>query len=139
MLCTVQSIEKILDTHLDSEVLMVDECHEFSNGKTTVAAIQSFPNANYRYGFTATPPNQKISMYNLEGGLGPIYSVATTAKLVEDGKLTKPIIQIIERPKASKPQDDWLTYTETYEKFIVNNESRNNTIKDIVNDIKNKK
>jgi len=30
MLCTVQSIEKILDTHLeDTEVLMVDECHEF--------------------------------------------------------------------------------------------------------------
>lgn len=67
MLCTVQSIEKVLDTHLDSEVLMVDECHEFSNGKTTVAAIQSFPQANYRFGFTATPPSQKISKYNLEG------------------------------------------------------------------------
>jgi len=38
MLCTVQSIERILDTHLDeAEVLMVDECHEFANGKTTLA------------------------------------------------------------------------------------------------------
>jgi len=98
MLCTVQSIEKILDTHLDCEVLMVDECHEFCNGKTTVAAIQSFPEANYRYGFTATPPNHKISRFNLEGGIGPVYTVATTNELVERGKLTKPIIQIIERP-----------------------------------------
>ena len=138
MLCTVQSIEKVLDTHLDSEVLMVDECHEFSNGKTTVAAIQAFPNANYRYGFTATPPNQKISQYNLEGGIGPVYAVATTEELVKDGKLTKPIIQIIDRPSESLPEDDWLTYPEIYEKFIVSNENRNNTIKEIVNDIKNK-
>jgi superfamily II DNA or RNA helicase len=41
MLCTVQSIEKILDTHLEeAEVLMVDECHEFGNGKTTLAALK---------------------------------------------------------------------------------------------------
>ena len=33
MLCTVQSIEKILDSHLeDAEVLIIDEVHEFCNG-----------------------------------------------------------------------------------------------------------
>ena len=136
MLCTVQSIEKILDTHLDAEVLMVDECHEFSNGNTTVAAIQSFPQANYRYGFTATPPTQKISEFNLEGGLGPIYSVATTEELIEKGKLTKPIIQIIERfPSVYREEED-LSYLEIYDTYIVNNIERNNTIKEIVNDIK---
>ena len=58
MLCTVQSIEKILDTHLEeAEVLMVDECHEFANGKTTLAALRAFPEAVYRIGFTATPPS----------------------------------------------------------------------------------
>ena len=138
MLCTVQSIEKILDTHLDCEVLMVDECHEFCNGKTTVAAIQSFPEANYRYGFTATPPNHKISRFNLEGGIGPVYTVATTNELVERGKLTKPIIQIIERPYTAAYQDDDLTYAEIYDHFIINNEARNNTIKDIVDDIREK-
>ena len=136
MLCTVQSIEKVLDTHLDSEVLMVDECHEFANGRTTVAAIQSFPNANYRYGFTATPPSKKISLFNLEGGLGPVYSVASTKKLVDEGKLTEASIQIIERKDASTPEDNTLSYLEIYDKFIVNNEKRNNTIKEIVNDIK---
>ena len=138
MLCTVQSIEKILDTHLDADVLMVDECHEFSNGKTTVAAIQSFPNANYRYGFTATPPKQNISKFNLEGGLGPVYAVATTKELVDRGKLTKPIIQIIHRPYTAACQDDNLSYSEIYDQFIINNSPRNNTIKDIINDIKNK-
>jgi superfamily II DNA or RNA helicase len=138
MLCTVQSIEKVLDTHLDAEVLMVDECHEFSNGKTTVAAIQSFPNANYRFGFTATPPNQKISKFNLEGGLGPVHSVATTEELVKRGKLTKPIIQIITRPYKEDYSDEGLSYLEIYDKYIVNNEERNNKIKEIVNDIKSK-
>jgi len=137
MLCTVQSIEKILDTHLDAEVLMVDECHEFANGKTTVAAIQSFPNANHRYGFTATPPSPHISLFNLEGALGPIYSVATTKELVDKGKLTKPIIQIIERSSAVSNEED-LSYLEIYDEYIINNEERNNTIKEIVDDIKQK-
>jgi superfamily II DNA or RNA helicase len=136
MLCTVQSIEKILDTHLDAEVLMVDECHEFSNGKTTVAAIQSFPKANYRYGFTATPPSQKISMFNLEGGLGSVYAVATTEELVERGKLTKPIIQIIERPAPSEGLSEDMSYLDIYNEYIVNNNQRNNTIKDIIDDIR---
>ena len=138
MLCTVQSIEKVLDTHLDSEVMMVDECHEFSNGKTTVAALQSFPQANYRYGFTATPPSQDIPKYNLLGGLGSIYSVASTEELVKKGKLTKPIIQIIERPYLANNQDEAMSYLDIYEEYIVKNDSRNNIIKDIVNDIKNK-
>ena len=138
MLCTVQSIEKILDTHLDAEVLMVDECHEFSNGKTTVAAIQSFPQANYRYGFTATPPNQKISLFNLEGGLGPIYSVATTEELVDRGTLAKPVIQLIERPENEDNEEEGLSYLEIYDEYIINNRERNNIIKEIVDDIKEK-
>ena len=138
MLCTVQSIEKVLDTHLESEVLMVDECHEFSNGKSTVAAIQSFPKANYRYGFTATPPSQNISKFNLEGGIGSVYSVATTKELVDQGKLTKPIIQIIKRQYKAKNMDDSMSYSEIYDEYIVNNEERNNTIKDLINDIKSK-
>ena len=65
MLCTVQSLEKILDTHLDeAEVLMVDECHEFANGKTTLAALRSFPKADVRLGFTATPPTDVIPKYS---------------------------------------------------------------------------
>lgn len=137
MLCTVQSIERILDTHLEeTEVLMVDECHEFANGKTTLTALRSFPNALYRIGFTATPPSDIIPKLNLEGSLGPVWSVVDTASLVDSGKLTKPVIQLINREYTASGIDEDMTYMEAYDEYIVYNEKRNNIIKDIVNDIK---
>jgi superfamily II DNA or RNA helicase len=137
MLCTVQSIEKILDTHLEeAEVLMVDECHEFGNGKTTLAALQAFPKALYRFGFTATPPSDKIPKLNLEGALGPVWASVETAGLVESGKLTKPIIQLIDRPYTASGADEDMSYLEAYDEYIVYNEDRNNIIKDVVNEIR---
>jgi superfamily II DNA or RNA helicase len=139
MLCTVQSIEKILDTHLDeAEVLMVDECHEFGNGKTTLAALRSFPKAIYRLGFTATPPRDNIPRYNLEGALGAVLECVNTADLVEEGKLTKPIIQLIDRPYEASGVDEDLGYLDVYDNYIVYNDNRNQIIKEIVDGIKNK-
>ena len=137
MLCTVQSIEKILDTHLnEAEVLMVDECHEFGNGKTTLAALRSFPKAVYRLGFTATPPSDKIPRYNLEGALGAVMEVVDTADLVDEGKLTKPIIQLINRSYTASGQDEDMSYLDVYEEYIVNNDLRNKIIREITDDIK---
>ena len=139
MLCTVQSVEKILDTHLEeAEVLMVDECHEFANGKVTLPAIQSFPKALYRFGFTATPPREDIPRYNLEGALGSVWEVVNTSGLVDAGKLTKPIIQLIDRPYTASGIDEDMSYLEVYEEYIVNNELRNNIIKEITDDIQSK-
>ena len=137
MLCTVQSIEKILDTHLeDTEILMVDECHEFANGKTTLAALRAFPKAHYRLGFTATPPSDTIPRLNLEGSLGPVWASVSTSGLVDDGKLSKPIIQLINRASTASGLDEDLSYLDVYESYIVNNESRNNIIKEIVHEIR---
>jgi len=139
MLCTIQSIDRVLDTHLEqAEVLMIDECHEFANGKNTITAIRSFPNAMYRFGFTATPPSDPIPQYNLEGALGGIIQVVDTASLIDSGKLTKPIIQIINRPYAASGLDEDMSFLDVYDNYIVNNESRNNIIKSIVNDIRSK-
>ena len=138
MLCTVQSIEKILDTHLDfAEVILIDECHEFSNGKLTLAAINAFPEAVYRIGFTATPPSEAIPCHALEGALGPVWEVATTSSLIDDGKLTRPIIQLIDRPYNASGADDSFSYSEIYDDYIVHNEERNDLIKSIVDEIKN--
>ena len=137
MLCTVQSIEKILDTHLEeAEVLMVDECHEFGNGKTTLAALKAFPKALYRFGFTATPPSETIPKMNLEGALGPVWASVETAGLVDSGKLTKPIIQLINRPYTASGADEDMSYLEAYDEYIVYNNHRNNIIKDVVNEIR---
>ena len=139
MLATVQSIEGILDTHLEeAEVLMVDESHEFCNGKTTLAAIQSFPNAKYRFGFTATPPREDIPRYNLESSFGRVIQKVETADLVDKGKLTKPIIQLIDRPYTASGLDEEMGYMDVYDTYITHNEGRNQIIKSIVENIRSK-
>jgi superfamily II DNA or RNA helicase len=139
MLSTVQSIDKILETHLEeAEVIMVDECHEFASGKTTLAAIRSFPKATYRIGFTATPPSDPIPQHNLEGALGRVLSVVDTASLVDKGTLAKPVIQMINRSYNASGQDEDMGYIDVYENYIVNNDLRNKVIREIVEDIRNK-
>jgi len=137
MLSTVQSIERILDTHLETaEVLFVDEVQEFANGETTVAAIQSFPKADYRFGMTATVPKDPVPSHNLAGAFGPVINVRNTSDLVEEGKLTKPIIQLIERTYDASGKDEDMSFPEVYDEYIVHNDSRNGIIKTIVDSIR---
>ena len=117
---------------------MVDECHEFANGKTTLAALRAFPKARYRIGFTATPPSDIIPKLNLEGSLGPVWNSVDTSSLVDEGKLAKPIIQLVNRSYDSSGEEYNMSYADIYENYIVNNDSRNNIIKRIVNDIRQK-
>jgi superfamily II DNA or RNA helicase len=138
MLSTVQSIEKILDTHLEeAEVLMVDECHEFCSGKTTLAAIEAFSKAAWRFGFTATVPSEPIKKYSLEGALGSVIKSVNTQELVEKGKLTRPIIKIIERDYEADGDDEQLSYLDVYDKYIVFNKERNEKIKELIKEILN--
>ena len=123
MLCTIQSVSRILDTHLE---------------ETTLAALRAFPKASYRIGFTATPPTEIVAKLNLEGALGAVMSVVDTSSLVEEGTLTRPLIQLIDRPYSASGVDEDMSYLEVYEEYIVQNEERNNIIKEIVNDIRSK-
>jgi len=136
MLSTVQSVERIVDTHLQqAELLMVDEAHQFCKGETTVAAIESFPNALYRLAFTATPPREISKDINgrmvLEGAFGPVYTTRTAEDLIKDGSLAKPIIQIVDNAPVSAVSED-LTYLDVYDQYIVNCNKRNDIIKNIV-------
>jgi len=139
MLSTVQSIERIIDTHLqETELLMVDEAHQFCRGETTVAAVESFPNASYRLAFTATPPREKAKDINarmvLEGAFGPVYTTRTAEDLIKDGALAKPIIQIVDNTPVSSVAND-LSYLEIYDEYVVNCDIRNDKIKEIVSKI----
>ncbi len=139
MLSTVQSVDRIVDSHIKhAEVLMVDEAHEFANGKRNLSVIESFPNAQYRIGFTATPPSDDIPKMQLEGALGPVWSLVETADLVDEGKLTKPVIQLINRAYNASGLDETMSYGEVYDNYIVYNDLRNKVIREIVDDIKNK-
>jgi superfamily II DNA or RNA helicase len=112
---------------------MVDECHEFCNGKRNLAAIESFDNAIYRFGFTATPPSKKVGLYSLEGALGPVLEATTTEELIEEDFLTKPVIQVFDIvPDEEEPEGN---YRDIYDGFVVHNEYRNGMIKAIVDRI----
>ena len=139
MLSTVQSIDKIIDTHLqDTEILMVDEAHQFCKGETTIAAVESFPNASYRLAFTATPPRENAKDINarmvLEGAFGPVYTTRTAEDLIKDGALAKPIIQVVDNTPASSIRSP-ISYLEIYDQYVVNCDSRNDKIKEIVTKI----
>lgn len=141
MLSTVQSIHKILDTHLyESLALIIDEAHQFCKGETTIAAIEAFPKAVFRVAFTATVPTEKAEDIHgrmvLEGAFGKVYVTRTVTDLIEDGAIAKPIIQIVEFNPTLTDKDKDLSYLETYEKFVTLNEERNNLIVKIVNHIR---
>lgn len=136
MLSTVQSIGNIIESHVsEAKVLMVDEVHKFCRGEVTVAAIHSFPEATYRFGFTATMPDDRIGELTLVGAFGEVIETKSTQDLIEEEKLAKPIIQMLDYEHNVTDKDMDLPYQEIYEKFIVNSEKRNNLIKTITDSI----
>jgi superfamily II DNA or RNA helicase len=138
-LCTVQSIDKVIDTHLKtSEFIIFDEVHEFAKGKVATKVIKSFPNATYRIGMTATVPKDPMSRLNLISGLGKVIKDVDALGLIDDGFLTKPLIQIIPVKDTGTVEDTELSYREVYEKFITENELRNEMITELVKKIQEK-
>ena len=138
-LCTVQSIDKVIDTHLaTSEFIIFDEVHEFSKGKVATKVIKSFPNAPYRIGMTATVPRDSLSRLNLISSLGPVIEEVSAKELIDEGFLTEPIIQIIPVKDTGTVEDTELTYREVYEKFITENEIRNDMIVELIKKIQQK-
>jgi len=137
MLCTVQSIEKLYnsgDYIENADVLMVDEVHEFSKGKTTLAVINGFANAIYRYGFTATPPTDPLARMELEAAFGDILETTSLTDLFDEKRLTPPKIWMIDLP-ADCETDDHTEYRDLYVNNIVHNDVRNSAIRKIIEKI----
>tara|TARA_R100000008_G_scaffold57708_2_gene35711 strand:- start:559 stop:1899 length:1341 start_codon:yes stop_codon:yes gene_type:complete len=136
ILCTVQSIHKILDSHLDqSEFIIFDEVHEFSKGKIATKVVKSFPNAMYRFGMSATMPKERMAKLNLVAYLGDIISEVDVEQLVDDGFLTPPVVTFIDLPEYKDHSLLNSTYLDIYDSHIINYEDRNNKIKDLCDSI----
>lgn len=135
-LCTVQSVHKIIDSHLDTaEFIIFDEVHEFSKGKLSTKVVKSFPQASYRYGMTATVPSERLAKLNLVSYLGPVISEVDVQTLVRAGFLTPPIIKFMEVEEYKDDACTFLTYPEIYDKYVVHNEYRNKVIQNICDEI----
>jgi len=138
-LCTVQSLDKVIDSHLNqSEFIIFDEVHEFAKGKVATKVIKSFPNAAYRIGMTATVPTDPMSKLNLISGLGRVIEEVDAKELIEEGFLTQPLIQIIPIKDTGTVEDTELSYREVYEKFVTENDLRNDMIVKLVKKIQQK-
>ena len=132
-LCTVQSIHKILDTHLDSsEFIIFDEVHEFAKGKLSTKVVKSFPKAVYRFGMSATMPKEKMAKLNLVAYLGDIISEVDVEQLVDEGFLTAPEVTFIDMPEYRDHSLLDKSYADIYESHVVYNEYRNEKVKEIV-------
>jgi superfamily II DNA or RNA helicase len=139
MLCTAQSIHKIIDTHLEtSEFIIFDEVHEFSKGKITTSMVKSFPKASIRIGMTATPPAEDYALLNIVSFLGPVVSDVDASGLIEEGFLTQPKITMLDLEDQGSADDIGLTYREIYEKYITDNEVRNDILSELVASIRKK-
>lgn len=141
MLSTPHSLPKILDHVEDSDVLIVDEVHEFSKGRDSLAIINSFPKASIRIGLTATVPRKKIPRYNIIGAFGEVIEEVKTKDLVESGVLAKPTIMMIDLPQPSMEDDvfcDDSSYIDIYDRFISNSQIRNESIVRVVDAIREK-
>mgnify|MGYP003674714220 FL=1 len=135
-LCTVQSIDKVIDSHLkQSDFIIFDEVHEFAKGKVATKVIKSFPNAAYRIGMTATVPRDPMSRLNLISGLGKVIEEVDAKGLIDAGFLTKPLIQMIPIKDTGTVEDTELSYREVYEKFVTENDMRNDIIIELVEKI----
>lgn len=136
-LCTVQSVHKVLDSHLDhSEFIIFDEVHEFSKGKLTTKVIKAFPRANYRFGMSATLPRERMAKLNLVSYLGSIISEVDVRELVEGGFLTPPVVTFVTLPEYKDHSLLDSTYVDIYDSHIINNDTRNGKIKKICSDVK---
>lgn len=138
-LCTIQSIDKVIDSHLtSSEFIVFDEIHEFSKGKVASKVLKSFPNACIRIGMSATPPTDKFSKLSLGSFLGKQIEYVTAEDLVNEGYLTPPSIEVIETPEKDGVEYSTMSYPEIYEYYIIKNTTRNDFVAKICKNINSK-
>lgn len=131
MVCNIQSVHKLAYLDVSSpDVLIVDECHLFSQGRYTKNALKALK-APIRIGFTATIPKESIAYNSIVGLLGPQITKITTKELIESNFLTECLIQVIPISYSIEIVDRLYgeSYINLYNEFIVNNSTRNNVIK----------
>ena len=139
-LCTVQSIHKVIDTHVaSSDFIIFDEVHEFSKGKIATKVLKSFPKASVRIGMTATVPKDKMARTTLRAFLGPVLSEVDVQGLIGEGFLTPPTVTFHGLSEYSSHEHLDKSYVDIYEECVIDSEERNKKIKAICDNITNGK
>ena len=108
-----------------------DEAHLFKS-KSLVSIMTKLHDAKYRFGFTGTLDGTQTHKWVLEGLFGPAYKIIRTDELIEKGHLAKLDIKIL----LIKHDPQKFEAFEDEVQFIIQNEKRNNFIKNLTVDLK---
>lgn len=151
---TIQTLNKNISTYKKYlstiEMVVYDECHKVA-AKSYFRLSHSLINTNYRLGLSATSFRDDGNDMMINATTGYKIFDLSSDKLISEGWLMKPKIKFIKNymPKEniSKWEDECKTglinetesYQKLYKKFIMENDYRNDLIKNIIDNNKEKK
>lgn len=109
-----------------------DEAHQFK-ADSLKSIMTGLTNADYRIGTTGTLDGSKVHKLILEGLFGPVKQVATTKKLMDEGKLAELEIKsiILQYPEEVCKTVKGYDYQAEIG-FLIENEARNKFIRNLV-------
>jgi superfamily II DNA or RNA helicase len=110
------------EIRMDHDVILCDEAHRV--GADTFSRVSLAVNADYRFGFSATPEREDNATLKVIGGTGPLISDISPESLIEQGYLARPEWHILDAPpkNSRKNYRDW---QDEYREEIVKNTDRN--------------
>jgi len=135
-LSTWQSIHKLDKCFFeDYDCVIVDECHGCKS-KSLIEIMKKSHNAKYRFGFTGTLSNggkdSQTHEWVISGLFGPPYKAVGTKELIEKGRASQLDIHCLvlkHNPQKFDKYEDEI-------QFLINNQKRNNFIKNLTLDLK---
>jgi superfamily II DNA or RNA helicase len=135
-LSTWQSIHKLQKSFFENyDCVIIDECHSCKS-KSLIDIMKKCHHAKYRFGFTGTLSNggkdSQTHEWVISGIFGPPYKAVGTKELIEKGRASQLDIKCLVLKHG--PQK-FNTYEDEIQ-FIINNNKRNNLIKNLSLDLK---
>ena len=129
---TYQSIYNLDKPYFENfDVVIVDEAHT-AKSSSIQGILQKMCDAKYRFGLTGTTQPEKVHIWTLEGLFGPAYKVIRTQELMEKGSIAKLQIQVL---VLEHDKNKFENYEDEIQ-YLINNEKRNNFIKNLAIDRK---
>jgi len=135
-LSTWQSISKLEKSFFEKyNCVIIDECHTCKS-KSLIDIMKKSHNAKYRFGFTGTLSNggkdSQTHEWVISGLFGPQYKAIGTKELMDKGRAAQLDINCLLLKHPPKKFDSY----EDEIQFIINNEKRNNFIKNLAVSLK---
>lgn len=141
VISTWQSIFNMPDKWFDQfGVVLMDECH-LAKATSTVGILTKLRKCEYRYGFTGSLDGSQTNELVIQGLLGPVKRVATTAELIEqkhlaDFQIKAIVLKYDAQIKAEmRQQYKKMTYQDEVS-FLISSEQRNRFIKNLALSLK---